>query len=188
MGSCGEILPGGGKSAGERSSASAPGGGGGAGGAVVADVRRCLGMDGKPVQPLSRFQADRGSGWRVQRQVHVQPDGVARRILRDAAVAYSSDLSQLLSAPCALAIYGHTVSQWQLASTFSSWRMTQLRWKYARVSVRHPSGYPRNCFTTRSAPTSSSRSPSCRSTTSRAPSGLSLRPMLARFCSTPGRH
>src|ERR1035438_1957533 len=104
MGSCGEILPGGGKSAGERSASAARGGGGGAGGTVVADVRRRLGMDGKPLRPLSRFQAGRGSGWRVQRQVHVQSDGATRRILRDAAVAHSSDLSQLLSAPCALAI------------------------------------------------------------------------------------
>src|SRR5664279_6480534 len=103
MGSCGEILPGGGKSAGERASASARGGGGGA---VVADVWRCLGMDGQPVQPLSRFQAGRGSRRRVQRQVHVQSNGVARRILRHAAVAYSSDLSELLSAPCALS-YTH---------------------------------------------------------------------------------
>src|ERR1035437_2032808 len=117
MGSCGEILPGGGKSAGERAPASARGG---AGGAVVADVWRCLGMEGQPLRPLSQFQACRGSGWRVQRQVHVQSNGVARRILRNAAVAYSSDLSELLSAPCALAIYGHTVSQWQLASNFSS--------------------------------------------------------------------
>src|ERR1035438_2371488 len=111
MGSCGKILPGGGKSAGERASASARGGGGGA---VVADVRRRLGMDGQRLCAISRFQAGRGGRRRVQRQVHVQSDGATRRILRDAAVAHSSDLSQLLSAPCALAIYGHTVSQWQL--------------------------------------------------------------------------
>src|SRR5664280_1732286 len=98
MGSCGEILPGGGKSAGEWASASAPGGGGGAGGTVVADVRRCLGMDGQPLRPLSRFQTGRGGRRRVQRQVHVQSNGATRRILRHAAVAYSSDLSQLLFA------------------------------------------------------------------------------------------
>src|ERR1039457_2000375 len=133
MGSCGEILPGGGKSAGERAPASAPGGGGSAGGTVVADVRRRLGMDGKRVRAVSRFQAGRGGRRRVQRQVHVQSNGAARRILRHAAVAYSSDLSQLLSAPCALAIYGHTVGKWQLASNFSSWRTTPSRSEERRV-------------------------------------------------------
>src|ERR1039458_5163501 len=187
MGSCGEILPGGGKSAGEWASASAHGGGGDADGAVVADVRRRLGMDGKRVRAVSRFQAGRGGRRRVQRQVHVQSNGAARRILRHAAVAYSSDLSQLLSAPCALAIYGHTVGKWQLASNFSSWRMTQLRWKCARVSVRRPSGFPRNCFTTRLARTSSSRLTGGRGGTSAARRSRRLRPTLARSCSTPER-
>ena len=38
-----------------------------------------------------------GSSRRIQRQVHVQSDGVTRRLLRNAAVPHSSNLSQLLS-------------------------------------------------------------------------------------------
>ena len=54
-----------------------------------ADVWRCMGVDGESLRCLSGFQAGGGRGWRVQQQVHVQPDGAARRIVRDATVAHA---------------------------------------------------------------------------------------------------
>ena len=95
---------------------------------------------------LSRFQAGRRRGRRVQRQVHVQSDGAARRFLRDAAVAYSRHLSQFLSAPCALAIYGHTVGQWQLASNCSSWRTTPIALEVREGLSATPKRLPSKLF------------------------------------------
>ena len=95
------------------------------GGAAGADFWRCLGVDGQPLHRLSGFQAGGGSGRRVQQQIHVQPDGVARRIVRDAAVAHAGHLSQLLPALCALAVHGAEVGQWRLASKFNSSPMTR---------------------------------------------------------------
>ena len=53
------------------------------------------------------FRAGRGRPRRVQRQVHVGPDGAARRLVRDAAGAPARDLPQLLPAGDALAVQRH---------------------------------------------------------------------------------
>ena len=75
--------------------------------------------------PVSGISARCRRGGRVQRQVHVQPDGAARRIVRDAAVAHSANLSQFLSSPCALAVHGNTAGQWRLANNCSFWLTTR---------------------------------------------------------------
>ncbi len=48
-----------------------------------------------------------GARRRVQRQVHGEPDGPARRLVRDAAVAHPRELSQLLPSRCPLAVLRH---------------------------------------------------------------------------------
>ncbi len=71
--------------------------------------------------PYPGFRAGFRRSRRVQRQVHVQPDGAARRFLRDSAVAHPADLSQFLSSACALAVHGNTVGQWRLVDSCSFW-------------------------------------------------------------------
>ena len=74
-------------------------------------VRRRVGVDGQPVRRLSRLPAaGRGAG-RVQRQVHVQPDGAARRLVRHAAQPRPRDLPQLLPARRPLAVHRHPPGQ-----------------------------------------------------------------------------
>ena len=71
-----------------------------------ADVRRCLGMDGQRLSALSGLSRLARRGGRIQRQVHDQSDGAARRLLRHAARSHPRHLPQfLLSAP-ALAVHG----------------------------------------------------------------------------------
>src|SRR6266404_604756 len=55
-------------------------------------------MDGEPLHSLSPLSAGRRCGWRVQRQVHVQPDGAPRRRRGDPGRACPGHLSQLFSA------------------------------------------------------------------------------------------
>src|SRR5262252_2007583 len=65
-------------------------------------------MDRQPVRRLSRLPR---AGWRdrrVQRQVHGQPDGAARRLRRHAARPYPHDLSQLLPTGRALDVRWNT--------------------------------------------------------------------------------
>ncbi len=47
------------------------------------DVRRCVGVDRQSLYRLSALSPGRRCRRRVQRQVHVQPDGAARRLRRD---------------------------------------------------------------------------------------------------------
>ena len=69
------------------------------------DVRRCLGMDrAAPTSPYPRLPRRRRRDRRVQRQVHVQPDGAARRRGGDAGRAYPRHLPQLLPAIGALGV------------------------------------------------------------------------------------
>ena len=70
-------------------------------------LRRRLGMDAEPLHALSRLPPGRGRAGRVQRQVHVQPDGAPRRLVRHAQVAHPADLPQLLPARGPLAVLGH---------------------------------------------------------------------------------
>jgi formylglycine-generating enzyme required for sulfatase activity len=48
------------------------------------DVRRRMGMDRQRLPALSRLPTQRRRRGRIQRQVHEQPDGAARRLLRHA--------------------------------------------------------------------------------------------------------
>src|SRR5207302_10049212 len=61
-------------------------------------------VDGQPVRGLPRLPARRRSLGRVQRQVHVQPNGPTGRFMRHAAEPRPSNLSQLLSPRRPLAI------------------------------------------------------------------------------------
>ena len=63
---------------------------------LAADDRRCLGMDASPYMRLSRLSAARRRGRRIQRQVHGQSDGAARRRGGDAAGPCPPHLSQFL--------------------------------------------------------------------------------------------
>src|ERR1700734_2761944 len=63
-------------------------------------------MDAEPLCRLPRLPAHRRRGRRVQRQVHGQPDGAARRGGGDAGRASALDLSQLLSIRRALGVRG----------------------------------------------------------------------------------
>src|SRR5712691_8348677 len=64
-------------------------------------------MDAQRVSPLPWLSRRRRCARRIQRQIHVQPDGPARRFLRDFARAHSPDLPQFLSARKALAVHRH---------------------------------------------------------------------------------
>ena len=62
-----------------------------------ADVWRSLAVDGKSLHCLSGICAIGRRPRRVQRQVHVQSDGAARRVVRDAAVAISGPVTATFS-------------------------------------------------------------------------------------------
>src|SRR6478672_13907637 len=64
-------------------------------------------MDAQRVSPLPWLSRGSRGARRIQRQVHVQPDGVARRLVRHFAQSHAPDLSQFLSAGKALAVYRH---------------------------------------------------------------------------------
>src|SRR6516164_2040717 len=68
------------------------------------DVRRCVGMDGEPLHALSPLSPSRWRRRRVQRQIHVQPDGTARRRRGDGGRTCAGDLPQFLPAGCALGV------------------------------------------------------------------------------------
>ena len=76
-----------------------------------ANVRRCLGMDGKRLSALSRLQGRPRRRRRVQRQVHVQSVRAPRRLLRHAGRPHPQDLPQLLLSPSALAVHGAETSR-----------------------------------------------------------------------------
>src|SRR6185503_6663061 len=70
-------------------------------------VRRCVGLDALVLRPLSRLQAVRRCGCRVQRQIHGGSGGAARRFVRDAAWAHTCHLPQFLSPIGTLAVQRH---------------------------------------------------------------------------------
>ena len=67
--------------------------------------RRCLGVDREPLYPLSALPRGLGRDRRIQRQVHVEPDGAARRRGGDPGRAYPRDLPQFLPALGALGVF-----------------------------------------------------------------------------------
>ncbi len=73
---------------------------------LSADVWRRLGMDPELVFGLPRLPRRARRAGRIQRQIYVQSVRAARWLVRHAALAYSTDVSQLLSAGCPLAVHG----------------------------------------------------------------------------------
>ena len=73
--------------------------------AAAPDVRRRLGMDPERLPALSGLPAAGRRARRVQRQVHGEPAGAARRLLRHARRAHARHLPQLLLSPPALAVH-----------------------------------------------------------------------------------
>src|SRR5271166_4460534 len=61
-------------------------------------------MDGQRLHRLSRIQASSRCPRRVQRQVHVQPNDSARRIVCYPCESYSRDVSEFLSTSDEMAI------------------------------------------------------------------------------------
>src|SRR5580658_6059675 len=61
-------------------------------------------MDTRRLHPISRLQSAARRDRRVQRQIHGQPDGVARLVAGDAGRSLAADLSQFLLSAGALAI------------------------------------------------------------------------------------
>src|SRR5437764_10927925 len=70
-------------------------------------VRRRLGMDPQRVSPLPRLSRRPWSARRIQRQVHVQSNGPARRLVCHFPQSYPRDLPQFLPAGQTLAIQRH---------------------------------------------------------------------------------
>ncbi len=67
-------------------------------------------MDAESVFIVSRLSPTGWRAGRIQRQVHVQSDGAARRFVRNAAIAHPRQLSQLLPARGALAVQRYSIS------------------------------------------------------------------------------
>src|SRR5438045_5206862 len=65
-------------------------------------------MDPERLSPLPRLPRGPRRPRRIQRQIHVQPDGAPRRIVRHYPRSYSPDVSEFLSAGKALAIHRHS--------------------------------------------------------------------------------
>ena len=91
MGGRGGGLAGQGQPAGERlaASASLPGGPDRRSGA---NLWRCMGVDAKSLRGVSGISRPAGRPGRIQRKIHVQPDGIARRIGGDTSLPYPRQL------------------------------------------------------------------------------------------------
>src|SRR5690242_14999050 len=63
-------------------------------------------MDAERVSAISELSSVARELRGIQRQVHGGADGVARRLVRDAALAYPCDVSQLLLSARSLAVHG----------------------------------------------------------------------------------
>src|SRR5690606_30136898 len=71
-------------------------------------VRRRVGMDGERVRAVPRLSPACGSPRRIQRKVHVQSAGPARRFLRHAGIPRAVHVPQLLLPRRSLAGFGHS--------------------------------------------------------------------------------
>src|SRR4051812_12567426 len=72
-----------------------------------ANLRRCLGVDAKRLPPLPRIPGCSRRARGVQREIHVQPNGPSRRLLRHVARSCSRDLPEFLSTGKTLAVHRH---------------------------------------------------------------------------------
>ena len=154
------------------------------------DVRRCLGVDGQPLYRLSPLSPGRRRDRRIQRQVHVQSDGAARRLRRDPGRACPGDLPQFFPARGALGVRGvaagggHLDDQTARASPFTIWRPARRAFamRCSTGSAARPSRSRANSSTTRAARLCSRKSAAFRSIIRPAPRSRSskrTRPTIA---------
>src|SRR3546814_657205 len=101
MGDRSRTAPGGGELRRERRARSLPGE---RQSRPAADVRRCLGVDDEPLCAVSGLSPAAGRGRRIQRKVHGEPDGAARRLLCDVRRPCAGDLPELLLPTSALGV------------------------------------------------------------------------------------
>ena len=71
---------------------------------TAADVRRRVGVDSQSVHALPTLPRRRGRRRGIQRQIHVRAIRATRRLLRDTAGPYPSELPQLLSSSHEMAV------------------------------------------------------------------------------------
>src|ERR1700755_1506638 len=65
-------------------------------------------MDPERLSPLPWVSRRSRCARRIQRQIHVQPDGVARRVMRYFPQSHPPDLSQFLPTGDAVAVHRHS--------------------------------------------------------------------------------
>ena len=131
-----------------------------------------------PISAYPGYQPADGGARRIQRQVHVQPVCPARRIVRDAAVAYPPDLSQLSFRPMPAGSSPGSGSRGTHESVphqpLTTARLRRRGSADFRAAVRRGLARSRtkrcraNIFTTSAAPNCSTASASSPSTTPRA--------------------
>ena len=133
----------------------------------------CLAVDGQRLQPISGVSAGRRRGRRVQRKVHDQPDGAARRFAGHAGGSHAAQLPELLPSRQALAVQRRSSGARRLTGKSDRCLMTppRCRWRPAASRMRRCPACcsrarrcRRSCSTTRKAVGCSRRSPSCRNT------------------------
>src|SRR5580704_2443176 len=90
-------------------------------------LRGLLGVDCKPLHGLSGLQTTSWGLGRIQRQVYVEPDDPARRILRHAGEPLTGNLPQFLSAGNTLAIHGNTFGRLRTLKYESYDRFSDIR-------------------------------------------------------------
>src|SRR5687768_10318619 len=90
----------------ERCAPSAAAGRARAAGRGRAGVRRRVGVDAQRLRALSGLSSRAGRGWRIQRQIHVQPVRAARGLVCDAGEPHSPDIPQFLPGGRTLAVLG----------------------------------------------------------------------------------
>ena len=76
-----------------------------------ADVRRGVAVDRQRLLALPRLSRAARRARRIQRQVHVQPAGAARRLVRHAPTTHARHLPQLLPCRRPLAIFGPSAGE-----------------------------------------------------------------------------
>ena len=62
-------------------------------------------MDPEPIYSVPKLYTPPWRNRGIQREIHVQPDGVERRLLCDAGRSHPRHLSQLLPASCPLGVF-----------------------------------------------------------------------------------